>query len=313
MPTNNTSTTDYRRVTEALMVDKVAQHAKNEPMLDLKFGGQFGFSPKLGAVSADGKAHFSEWISNHKYISMNVIPIIIEYPRFFDLMNDGESYKKTLKALVELHSRNIDGLASGLTVETAEFDVGGAGEKQEEIVNVTRARSVPVHTWEEKAGKPVNRFLTDWIRYGLMDPDTKSALISTLGGIKETEVYTPDFYSMTVLYIEPNITKTNVVEAWLCTNMFPKSNGEVTGKRDLSSAGEGKSMAIEFTSITMYNHAVRDLATKTLAAFASNKVDPNDLVNFVDGIDANLIADKYNGYDGPDGTDHKINTFTAED
>lgn len=291
--------TPLERVKDALTTGEYNRN--NEKMLNIDFGGQFGWSPRLGYVDADGK-NYSEWISNHKYISKNVIAVVLQTPRFFDYMPEPQKWVTTFKSLIELHSKSIEGLTSGLTVEYSEHAVGGAGEMQEEVTNVTRARSTITHTFEEKAGKPINRFLTDWIRYGLMDADTKHALIGTLTNWND-ELYTPDFYTATVLYFEPDITARHVVEAWLCTNMAPKSNGEVVGKRDLSSAGEAKELAIEFTSITMYNEPVRRLAQGLLNDMTTIKLDPHQLPMFVsentaDAKDKNLALDKAPiGYD----------------
>lgn len=276
--------TPLERVKDALVSGSFDRN--EEKMINVEYGGQFGYSPKLGRIDADGK-NYSEWISNHKYVSKNVIAVVIQAPRFFDFMPDPDKWVKSFKSLIELHSKSIEGLTSGLTAEFSENAVGGAGEMQEEISDVKRARSTITHTWEEKAGKPINRFLTDWIRYGMMDPDTKTALVGTLEGY-ETDLYTPDYYTATVLYFEPDITGRNVVEAWLCTNMAPKSNGEVTGKRDLTTAGETKELPIEFTSITMYNQSVNTLARNILNEMNSiNKVDPHTLPTFV----SNEVAD----------------------
>jgi len=274
---SDTFSTPLERVKEALTAG--TYNRNNEKMLNIDFGGQFGWSPRLGYIDKDKSFH-SEWISNHKYVSKNVVAVVLQTPRFFDFMPDPQKWINAFKALIELHSKSIEGLSSGLTVEYSEHAVGGAGEMQEEVTNVTRARSTVTHTVEEKAGKPINRFLTDWIRYGLMDPDTKHALIGTMSNWKN-ELYTPEYYTATVLYFEPDITMRSIVEAWLCTNMAPKGNGEVVGKRDLTSGGEVKEIAIEFTSITMYNEPVRRLAQSILDEMTTIKVDPHQLPMFV--------------------------------
>lgn len=272
------SQTPLERVKNALATG--SYNHNNEKMLDLEFGGQEGYSPRLGYIDEDGK-NYSEWISNHKYVSKNVIAVVLQTPRFFDYMPEPQKWVKTFKSLMELHSKSIEGLQAGLTAEFSEHAVGGAGEMQEELTNVTRARSTITHNFEEKAGKPINRFLTDWIRYGMMDPDTKHALIGTLSDFDSAELYTPDYYTATVLYFEPDITGRTVVEAWLCTNMAPKSNGEVVGKRDLVTGGEVKEMPIEFTSLSMYNQSVRKLAQNILDEMTTIKTDPNNLPAFV--------------------------------
>ena len=60
--------------------------------------------------------------------------------------------------------------------------------------------------------------------------------------------FTDDVY--TILFVEPDFAHKEV-EAWLCTNMFPKAAGEVTGKRDLSAAGEMLTYSVEMPSMKM--------------------------------------------------------------
>jgi len=256
-------------LTDAILA-KDTVYAGHSAAVDLTFGGQNGIMPKIGRIK-DGK-NYDEWISNQAYIKRNIIPVVLRYPRFFDLMpSHKEKWIATYKALIELHPLTIDGLSSGLTVETDEHPVGGAGEMQEEITDVKRARSTLSFTFKEKAGKAIQKFLDKVIRYGYMDPDVKRPLIAEhiatmadIGGM-----YTADFYTGTVIFIEPDITQKVVVDAWLCTNMFFKSNGDRTGKRDIRSAGEAPELSIESTSITMNNEAVMVLADKILGELTS--------------------------------------------
>jgi len=121
----------------------------------------------------------------------------------------------------------------------------------------------------------------------MMDPDTKSALVGTLGDFG-TDVYTPDYYGATVLFLEPDVTHRTVTEAWLCTNVFPKGNGEILGKKEKTAAGETLSLGIEFASITMNNESVRKLAQSFLDKLSIVKSDPSVAPAFVTEEDANL-------------------------
>lgn len=256
------------RILDAVL-DSGKAYAGTSPALDLVYGGQNGIMANIGVVGADGK-NYDAWISNAAYVKRNVIAIVLRYPKFFDLMPDKDKWIESYKNLIELHPLTIDGLSSGLTVDTDEHPVGAGGEFQEEATDVKRARSNISFTFKEKAGKSITKFLDYYIRYGIMDPDTKRALvaqyitdITTINGM-----YTPDYYTGTVLFIEPDITQKVVVDAWLSTNMFPKGNGDRTGKRDLRSAGEVPELNIEFTSITMNNAAVMTVASKILASLS---------------------------------------------
>ena len=253
------------RIKEAVL-SKNNVYAGTSPALNLLYGGQNGILPKIGQVGPDGKS-YDEWISNHAYIKKNVIPVVLKYPKFFDLMPDTQKWIDTYVTLLELHPLTIDGLTSGLSVTFDEHPVGGSGEQQEELTNVERARSNPSFTFKEKAGKSIQKFLNMYIRYGMMDPDVKKPLVTSLSGFDISKVggmYTPDYYTGTVLFIEPDTTHKVVVDAWLCSNMAPKTDGDRTGKRDIRSAGEVPEYTIDFTAITLNNDSVIGFAQTIL-------------------------------------------------
>jgi len=282
------------------VLEKNKLFAEAAPTANLVDGGQQGYMPKIGTIAADGKV-YDEWISNASYVSNNVIPIVLRTPGFFQYMQDTAKWIATYKALIELHPLTITGLTSGLTVEFDETPIGGGGEQQESITDVKRARSSLATTYKEKANKAITKFFDILIRYGMMDPDTKKPLVSNL--IKNMDtigIYTPDFYTGTVLFIEPDITQKVVVDAWLRVNMMPKSNGERTGQRNMNSAGEGKELSIDWTGITMNNENVLDLGQTTLSALSVlNKIPDTDMiVPNKDGADANVTASKvgFNDY-----------------
>lgn len=262
----------------------------HSPSINLDYGAQQGYMPRIGMVGLDGKS-YGEWISNHAYIRRNIIPVLLQQPKFFDLMPESDQFKSTFKALMEVHPLTIEGLQSGLTVETDEHPVGAAGEQQEEVTNVTRARSQITYTFKERAGRSINKFLNMFIRYGMMDPDTKIPNIAKyISDMEEVgNMYTPDFYTATMLFIEPDITGKVVTNAWLCTNMFPKSDGEVIGKRDIRSAAEIPEYSIEFSSITMNNEGVLKLADSILSQLTVlNNIPDLDLILPVTEIDSSV-------------------------
>jgi len=248
------------RITDAILGQAYAVN-ENQPMLDLSFGGQQGYSPNL-----------IEWVSNQAYVRRNLVCILLEAPRLFTLFPNPEKWTQSLKSLMELHVRTIEGFNAGLTVETDEHPVGGAGEMQQEITDVKRARTEPVFGFVEKYGRPIQTMLDYWIRYGLMDPDTKYALASTLG--QRPEDMLADWYSMTCLFIEPDPLHSKVTQAWVTTNMFPKSNGEIIGKRDLTSASEVLNLSIEFTGISQYGIGVNKFAQTILDKINLTNADP---------------------------------------
>jgi len=247
-------------------------------MLDLQFGAHNGYAPE-----------YAEWVSNKAYVQRNMIALLIESPTGFRDLENPEKWTSTLRALVERHAIRITGLQSTLEVETVDSSpVGGGGEMHEDFTDVKRARSQPVFSWVEKDGRPINAFLEGWITNLIMDPETKVANISTTA--KRPTDMLADRYAMTVLFIEPDITHSKVINAWLSTNMFPKSAGDVTGRRDKTAAGETVTYDITFTAITQHSLGVMAFAQSMLDSISITNANPYLRPAFVQAVDSDTAA-----------------------
>lgn len=265
------------RLTEAILGQKAFGQYVNQPMLDLTYGGQQGWAPNL-----------KEWISNQAYVRRNLVPVLLEAPRFFELMPDPAKWTSSLKSLIELHCRSIEGFNAALTVDLDEHPVGGGGEMQQEVINVTRARSEPSFTFIEKYGRPIQTFIQHWIQYALMDPETKYALVGTLENNPDDLL--ADWYSMSCLFFEPDPTHRKVVQAWITTNMFPRETGEIIGKRDLTASSEMLTLTIPFTGISQYGMGVNLFAQKILDGINMVKSNPYLRPEFIEDISADVKA-----------------------
>jgi len=272
------------RLTDAV-INGAYTRSIDRPMLDLKFGGQQGWAPNL-----------TEWVSNQAYVSRPLVCIMLEAPKMFSAMPDSQKWISSLKALFELHARSIDGFNAGLKVDVEEHAIGGAGEQQQEIVNVTRERSQPKFQFIEKYGRPIQTLFDYWIRYGMMDPDTKFAL---LGGMGKTEVkdLLADWYSATCLFMVPDPLHKKVDKAWITTNMFPLSNGDITAKRDLTTSQEMLTLDIEFSGISQFGLGVNQFAQNILDNINTLNADPFMKPSFVTKISADVAAANTNGYE----------------
>lgn len=250
------------RLTNALLDQRAFGRGSNQPMLDPTFGGQMGYAPAL-----------AEWNSNQAYVRQQLIAVLLEAPKFFNYMPDPGKWVDTLKAIIEVHPRSIEGLNAGVTLEFEEQAVGGAGEVQHEVTDSKRARSEPVHAYVDKYGMPIQSFIYQWITYGIMDPDTKFALINTLAGDKPTDMLA-DMYTCSVLYMEPDPSHRRVVKSWIGVNMMPKGTGEITGKRDLTAAKEMSALSIEWTGIFQFNLGTNQFAQTILDNINMNNANP---------------------------------------
>lgn len=275
------------RVTQALLEGKAFSKGATQPMLDLSYGGQMGFSPDL-----------REWVSNQAYVRRHVFCLLLEAPAAFTKLADRnpELWVRNLRSLVELHPKRIEGLNAGLTVETAETPVGGGGEMQQEFTDVKQARSEPVFTWDEKYGMPIQTFLRNWITYALMDPNSKVANVGTLGTNAPTDMLA-DQYAASMIFIEPDPTHRKVLKAWLCTNMFPLETGDIVGSRDLTSAMNLQELSIRFSAITQYGLGVNTFAQKLLDNINITNANPYLRPAFIDKISNDVSAHTDFGYE----------------
>lgn len=270
------------RLTNALLSDTAFSKGAKAPMLDIINGGQNGWTPDL-----------KQWISNQAYMRRNLICILLEAPKFFSLMDDSAKWIASLKSLMELHARTIEGLNAGLKVDFDEHPVGGAGEFQQEITDVKRDRSEPTFTFIEKYGMPIQTFLSAWIKYGMADPNTKYPLIGTLSGTVPSDMLA-DWFTASCLFIEPDPTHKRAVKSWVGTNMMPKGTGEIIGKRDLTSASEILTLSVEFTGIFQFgmgSDGTNIFAQKILDSINLNKADPAKAPSFISDIAADVKVD----------------------
>lgn len=271
------------RLTDAI-VSGAYTRSVDRPMLDLKYGGQHGWAPNL-----------TEWVSNQAHTSNQAICIMVEPPKMFTVMPDSQKWISSLKALFELHSRSIDGLNAGLKVDTDEHPVGGAGEMQQEFVNVTRERSQPKHTFIEKYGRPIQTLLDYWIRYGVMDPETKYALLGTMGKTQVKDMLA-DWFTATNLYFVPDPLHKTIDKAWLITNMAPLTTGDITARRDLTASKEILTLDVEFSGIAQVGLGVNQFAQQVLNSINILNADPFMKPSFVNKISADVQAAGNNGY-----------------
>lgn len=263
------------RLKDTVLGNKAFGRDRDTVMVDPKHGGQHGFMPDPSA-----------YVSSSRYIRRNVIPLLIEAPAGFQDLEGSEKYVEALRAMMELHSTTIEGLNSTLNVEYSETPFGGAGEMQQDPMNVTRERSTPSHTFPEKYGRPFNLLLESWILNLIMDPETKYPRVISQG--VDVGDLLPDYNSMTMLYIEPDPTHTKVEKAWLCTNMKPVTGGENIGSKEVGTGGQEVEQSIEFTAITQVGLGVRQLAQRLLDEINLTGANPDTRQAYINAITADV-------------------------
>lgn len=266
---------------------------------NLIYGGQFGHHHRAGYLGEDGR-HYEEWINNAAYVKQDIIPVLLSYPKGFDYMPNPDLMIGTLKSLIEVRSKTIDGFNSKLTVNVNDQQIGRAGsEVQSDPIGVKREASTVTHSFQEVIGMGVNRYLDAYIRYLISDPDVGLPLVTNLMSDSERPgAWTHDYFTFSALYIEPDVQHYNVINAWLGLGMFPKGTGEWTGKRDIQSDNEVVEHSIEMAGLILPPlEGVREFATSVLRSINILRQDPaKTMVLPVDRIDPS-VEKQNTGYD----------------
>ena len=249
-----------------------------QPMLDPKYGGQFGWATNP-----------AEWYSAQAHLPRHLIPIVLETPRFFKHMPNPEYWVAAWKLFFEKHARKIEGLKAGLTVEVVEHDFGGGGEKFQEYANVTRERSTLSVSAIEKYGNVWQEFWGRVITYGMMDPETKTPLSTVLDGADLSDNLA-DWYSGTIAFIEPDATGKRCRHCWIGANIWPHSNGPIEGTMDKTSALTLKDLSLEFSITAFYGQGTRVFGQELLDGIAKTWANPSLRKSFITEVSADVAA-----------------------
>lgn len=253
------------------------QHA---PQLDLTVGGQHGYHPNFGQLT-----------NNTAYVPQNIIPIVMVLPRGFQYIPDSEKWAHTLKSLIEVQSRQITGLRSGLTVEAGERAIGGAGHMAKDAVNVTEAMSTPTHVWDVNYNKGIPLFWERYIRLFISEPITKQMGLMNLPPLTNGHPTDRlvDLYSFTTLYIEPDPTRQFALDAWLAVNEFPTVSGELEYQFDMAASAAIPEISIEFACTPVRDQGVLNIAQGILEKINYVNAGPMQRSSVVQAIEADLL------------------------
>jgi len=280
---------------------KNAQGSTN-PRLNLEYGGLGGLYPRLAGVDDSGKI-FEQWVSSTPHTDRDLIPVVLRLPMIFDALADEELGKHLAKQYIEILTtlpESIEGLKRTLTSEQVEQKIHGTNESIEVFSDVRYEKCEITKNYIEKYGKPINSIIEFILKFGVMGSEEKVGLALTLD-LKEDYrkrsylLSLPTFASATMLYFSPDPQMGNVDEAYLSTNVIPKTAGTIESKLNKNEAKTLTEYSIPFTSFTRHDATVRAYAqlwlneiNKTRATFESQPL-------FVNKQESAVIADLSGG------------------
>lgn len=232
------------------------------------------------------------WSSSSNYVRQKLLCVLISSPELMKYLPESKQQVAALKSLMELMPQKVDGLKSTLTWEYDGPAVGNAGEKFVSALKGTREVSAPTYSWAEKYGQAIARFWTELGRCIILDPDLQvPGIVAEAAYIAaNSPPILPEQQAIIMLFIEPDLTMTNVGNAWLCTNMMPLTGGEIIGSREIGGGAELTTVDIEFTAFTQTGKAVWALAKNYLNSLKLTDLRPLELQPFADGISPTVDA-----------------------
>lgn len=269
---------------------------------NLAVGGQFGWMPDLREIHG--------W---QQYVPRNAIFLVLETPRFLNYLPNPEIFRESYRCLVEKHAKKISGWKQGLKATVTEQAIGGAGEMLQIAGDMKRDRTEPVLDFDEKEGRPIQRLLEILMRYGIMDPDTKTALISTLiasaqangGSMNDLgpdvgddglpKDWLLDWFGGTILAYETDITDRFVDKATITTNFWPHETGAIDMTRDLNAGKEMLELSIPFSGASVSGYAVVQVAQRIHDSIKKAHTAPANNPAFIQDIEPLLRSNK-SGY-----------------
>lgn len=247
-------------------------------MVDIRKGGQFGWHSDFQGIN-----------NSTPHVSNNVICRVLASPRGFNDLPNASVWHGSFKAMFELHAKQINGLNKTLQPNWAGDPWGGAGEQIEVPTGMTREVSNVSFSLNEKYGLPFTHMLEAYHRTFIQDEDTKHPGIAMLKDDISDGLL--DYYTWTMIFIEPARYLEFAQRTWLITNMGIKTSASQEAKRDKTSDQELLNIDVQMTGIAQVGYAVDALGNAILKAMKATQADPLRAPAFLNGRTAD-IADR---------------------
>jgi len=282
-------------------------------VLNLAHGARGGYMASILKTRGSTSEVFENWINAAPYVSRNLIPIVISVPKGFDKLTDATLSKRLKEQYIELMESQpirIEGFKSALNVETTDVPFGHDGQQFKATTKIGREISEPSFTWAETQHKGILTFLNFLVEFLEGTPETGGVPLISLESdyFKEEVIYTENFKTGTMVFIEPDVTRKTALETYVCFGMRPIGTiGVNESKFEVAGAGETREYTIAFSALTIPpNNSTRAFGNKLLKDMKVLKLSPKDTVS-IDGRDSDVqsIVEAGGGFDNTDGFNKK--------
>lgn len=244
--------------------------------IDITKGGQFGWH-----------ADYSGVVNATPHTSSPLICRVLTSPRGFNkLPAHREQWHRSWKAMFELHPKTINGLNMTLNPSWSDTPFGAAGETFEVPTGMTRSKSNITFSYTEKYALAFTRMVKAYHRLFLYDEDTMHPGIAMITNEEDALDGLMDFYTWTMIFIEPTRYLEHANRCWLVSNMGIKSSPPEESKRDKQSDNELLDFELEMTGIAQVGYHVDAIGNSILRAMKKTQSDPMRAPAFINGTRA---------------------------
>lgn len=214
---------------------------------------------KLEGVPVTGKpGEFDEsWVSNQSYVPKNLILFVIRTPKvpIPGIPSD------MLKRVLEMHPISITGLKRSF--KTRDRDLTRTQQRFEAVPSVVRME------FGEKYGRAIGKMF--------------EAMARRVCAVAVNDNTTVDF-----MLVEPDTTHNFVLDAWLCTDMWPSEVENIDGVRDITSSKDPAHVDVTWSGHVDRSDKIDEQAQALLAEFIVASANPYDGAAFVNSVAESL-------------------------
>lgn len=275
-----TTTVNDTRLANDVFPNNVWHQNLNHPMADIRRGGQFGWHQDMEGI-----------VNSTPHVSNNLIVRVLASPKGFNDLPNSEVWHGAWKALFELHPKTVTGLLKTLVPTWSDTEFGGSGEMIEVPTGMKRDKSEVQFSLNEKFGLPFTHMLEQYHRMFIMDEETKHPGIAMIKDDIPDGLL--DYYTWTMIFIEPDRYLQFSQRAWIIANMAPKVSATQESKRDKTGDQALLDIDITMSGVAQVGFAVDAVANAILTSMRQTQADPLRAPAYLQGPTAD-IADRTN-------------------
>lgn len=202
-----------------------------------------------------------------------LIGIVTHVPTMFQYV---PKYPETLKALMEQHVIQMDGIDLEYTTESEAVPAGADGQEWQIPTNARRSAISPSARMYEVTGNEVWNFFTNWQKM-CKDPDTQTA---SLAGVVASDVtlspHVMSMWTMDMIWLQfsTDMRPSNLIDAFFTVGMWPHGAGPAGFTKELGTSTV-PTRTIQFNGVIQHNRNTRAVGVQIAEALQLHRFDYN--------------------------------------